>query len=148
MKCIFFLESGAELASLKKLFLKVSHYTGNEAYFNWPEDSIDDELLKAQFYVLIDDHILKAFIAYRSGVDTDEITALGTDPDFLKRGYMKTLLNNFAEKYRKNNKSLMLEVHESNLEALGLYHGLGFQIVHKRTGYYKDGKSALVMRLS
>ncbi|MBI2553801.1 MAG: GNAT family N-acetyltransferase, partial [Candidatus Rokubacteria bacterium] len=41
----------------------------------------------------------------------------------------------------------LLEVRPTNAEAVGLYEGLGFQIVGRRKGYYFDtGEDALLMQ--
>lgn len=40
---------------------------------------------------------------------------------------------------------ILLEVAESNGPAIGLYGSFGFQVIHRRRGYYADGDDALVM---
>jgi ribosomal-protein-alanine N-acetyltransferase len=41
-----------------------------------------------------------------------------------------------------------LEVRAGNGAAIGLYYGLGFEAVGRRTGYYSDGEDAALMTLA
>ena len=44
-------------------------------------------------------------------------------------------------------RTAILEVRESNLPAIGLYQKYKFEIVGKRSAYYRDGENALLMTL-
>ena len=46
-----------------------------------------------------------------------------------------------------NEHKLTLEVSKNNHIAQKFYHSLGFEQVHERKDYYKDGSAALVLQL-
>jgi ribosomal-protein-alanine N-acetyltransferase len=55
----------------------------------------------------------------------------------------------FLEQILKNTdecKYAILEVRESNQRAIKLYENFGFRVIMKRTSYYKNGETALVMQ--
>ena len=76
------------------------------------------------------------------------ITNLAVHPDWRRQGIARALLTATLEDARRRGLTLaLLEVRPNNAEALGLYEGLGFQIVGRRKGYYFDtGEDALLMR--
>lgn len=146
----FFREAtSADHLEIECLFKKIRLQFLNPAQFNWPDDQIQQELMKSHFYLSWGlSHGIYAFIAYRVNGDWVEIMALGTDPDFSKRGIMQALLNDFVQKYSKQGLQVALEVHELNQAAISLYEKCGFKLVRIRKSYYKDGGAALVMATS
>lgn len=75
------------------------------------------------------------------------ITNLAVHPDWRRQGIARLLLGKTLEDARRRHLRLViLEVRPGNVEALGLYKSLGFQVVGLRKGYYFDtGEDALVM---
>lgn len=145
---IIFYDPDQSPVQIKEAFLKVAK-NSEPVYFNWNQESIVQELHVASSVVALNESgQVLAFIVFRTLLDEVEIIALGTGPEFSKRGVMKALLHRFAEKCRTESKKIHLEVHEQNIAALGLYLGSGFQIVRRRQNYYTDGGTALVMMLS
>jgi [ribosomal protein S18]-alanine N-acetyltransferase len=66
-----------------------------------------------------------------------------------RRGVGRALLEALLSHARARAARLvLLEVRESNVPAIGLYRGLGFENCGERTNYYSDGETALEMRLS
>ena len=76
------------------------------------------------------------------------ITNLAVDPEWRRQGIARALLAAILEDARRRGLALaFLEVRPNNAEALGLYEGLGFQVVGRRKGYYFDtGEDALLMQ--
>jgi ribosomal-protein-alanine N-acetyltransferase len=75
------------------------------------------------------------------------ITNLAVHPDWRRQGIARVLLGRTLEDARRRRLRLaILEVRPNNIEALGLYEGLGFRVIGRRKGYYVDtGEDALVM---
>ena len=76
------------------------------------------------------------------------ITNLAVHPEWRRQGIARVLLTATLEDARRRGLTLaLLEVRPNNAEAVGLYEGLGFQIVGRRKGYYFDtGEDALLMQ--
>lgn len=76
------------------------------------------------------------------------ITNVAVHPELRRQGIARALLAAILEDARRRGLTLaLLEVRPNNAEALGLYEGLGFQIVGRRKGYYFDtGEDALLMQ--
>ncbi len=76
------------------------------------------------------------------------ITNLAMHPEWRRQGIARGFLRAILEDARRRGITLvLLEVRPNNAEALGLYEGLGFQIVGRRKGYYFDtGEDALLMQ--
>ena len=80
--------------------------------------------------------------------DEGEIADIAVDPAARRAGAGGQLLARVEEELsRCGVRSLYLEVRESNLAALGLYHARGFQPVGRRRGYYRHPvEDALVLK--
>lgn len=85
-----------------------------------------------------------SFLSYREALDFNEITVLGTDPDFRKKSYSMQLIDYLQNKSRAAGKRILLEVHAENRAAIGLYEKCGFAKIATRKAYYADGANALV----
>lgn len=89
------------------------------------------------------DNKIEAFILYREGVDSVEITFLATSIDARGHGRMHSLLLHLVRNLKPGN-AVWLEVHENNLPARRLYEKIGFQEVGRRPKYYADGGAAVL----
>jgi len=74
------------------------------------------------------------------------VLKVATLPEYRRKGLARRLIE-VAEHHvmEQGGESLTLEVRESNLAAVALYTGLGFDLAGRRPGYYNDGEDALVM---
>ncbi len=88
-----------------------------------------------------DEAIPMGFILFQQVEDGQEaeIITICTLPKYRKIGVAKTLVENIDAN------KVFLEVCEDNLDAVGLYEHLGFEIENKRVNYYGGGIDALVM---
>ena len=67
-----------------------------------------------------------------------EIITLAVHPEKRRRGLARRLIEELTKTVANNpKKRILLEVAESSLPARKLYESMGFQVFHRRTGYYK-----------
>jgi ribosomal-protein-alanine N-acetyltransferase len=80
--------------------------------------------------------------------DEGEIADIAVDPSARRAGVGGLLLARVEDEMaRCGVRALYLEVRESNLAALGLYHGRGFRAVGRRRAYYRHPvEDALVLK--
>ncbi len=130
------------------LFLQVAGAVADPAFFNWTESTIKDDLKTSKTVSLYDGQMQAnlAFISYRESTELIEIMALGVHPDFIGKGYMKTLLSELQSNSREASKAILLEVHEENQPARELYNRMGFQKINFRPSYYQDGRGAFIYK--
>ena len=77
-----------------------------------------------------------------------DVQTITVDPDFEGRGIGSVLLTELTrEAARRRAKEVLLEVRADNPRAQQLYLRFGFEQIHIRRRYYRDGVDALVMRL-
>lgn len=94
------------------------------------------------------------FILVRAVAGEAEIITLAVAPPARRRGLARRLIEQAVVRaLALGAEALFLEVAEDNVPALGLYRGLGFEVVGRRRGYYARGggdppADALVMRLA
>ena len=70
--------------------------------------------------------------------DMADITDVATHPDYRRRGISRAVMGRLLEYAReKGATSVALDVRVSNLGAVALYEGLGFEIVGKRPRFYR-----------
>lgn len=139
--------SAWEYKKVYDLFVKVYSGAACKAQFNWPPESIKNELNLSQFLVLANESDeFYAFIAFRETQDHVEIMALGTDPERRRSGCMHQLVRYLQDYSRKASKSIMLEVHNQNRAALDFYVKTGFKQIGLRSKYYSDQADALIFQ--
>ena len=86
------------------------------------------------------------YICYHSLADEVSIINLATLPVFRRRGVARRLLwSALHASGQEPVERAFLEVRAGNHAALALYESLGFRVVGRRKGYYRDGEDALVM---
>ncbi|SEF02046.1 [SSU ribosomal protein S18P]-alanine acetyltransferase [Arthrobacter alpinus] len=78
-----------------------------------------------------------------------DIQTIGVLPEFEGRGIARAMLDELiAEAGRRGADDIMLEVSSKNPRAQKLYKRYGFEHIHTRRKYYRDGSDGLIMRLS
>jgi ribosomal-protein-alanine N-acetyltransferase len=92
------------------------------------------------------------FVLSRVAAGEAEILTIGVDPRFSRMGLGWRLMRAALRKARDQAaEAVFLEVDETNIAAVALYHKLGFAKVGERRAYYQDVNgartAALVMRL-
>ncbi|MFQ4150032.1 ribosomal protein S18-alanine N-acetyltransferase [Arthrobacter sp. LAPM80] len=78
-----------------------------------------------------------------------DIQTIGVLPEFEGRGIARAMMDELiAEAVRRGAEDIMLEVSSTNPRAQNLYRRYGFEHIHTRRRYYRDGSDGLIMRLS
>lgn len=81
--------------------------------------------------------------------ETIDLLRIGVDPAMRRQGKGRELIESSireAGKFMGRPMFMILEVSSTNETAMGLYGSLGFEVIHRRKGYYRDGSDALIMR--
>ncbi|WP_370874555.1 ribosomal protein S18-alanine N-acetyltransferase [Pseudarthrobacter defluvii] len=77
-----------------------------------------------------------------------DVQTIAVVPDYEGRGIGSTLLTQLIEEARRRwATEVLLEVRADNPRAQQLYVRFGFEQIHTRARYYRDGVDALIMRL-
>lgn len=77
-----------------------------------------------------------------------DVQTIAVVPEYEGRGIGTTLLTRLIEEARRRHAAdLLLEVRADNPRAQQLYLRFGFEQIHVRPRYYRDGVDALIMRL-
>lgn len=78
-----------------------------------------------------------------------DIQTIGVLPEFEGRGIARAMMDELlAEAVRRGAAEVLLEVSSANPRAQNLYKRYGFEHIHTRRRYYRDGSDGLVMRLA
>lgn len=118
----------------------------NKAQFNWPRDVLAEELKSVNTLVAESGGEVVSFICYRDLSDMFEISSLATKPSLQKNKFQTELIQFLQALAAKQRKSIILEVHQANTIAQGLYQKMGFLLLYSRKRYYSDQRDALVMK--
>jgi ribosomal protein S18 acetylase RimI-like enzyme len=117
--------------------------------WGWGPDSISSAVAAAGARVRIAqarDGELLGFVLARRILDLLEIDLVGVRPEHRRCGMANVLLDGLIEdEAGKGLSEARLELAASNDPALGLYAGLDFVVVGRRTRYYPDGDDALLL---
>ncbi len=77
-----------------------------------------------------------------------DVQTIAVVPDYEGRGIGSTLLTHLIDEARQRGAAdVLLEVRADNPRAQQLYVRFGFEQIHIRPRYYRDGVDALIMRL-
>lgn len=80
--------------------------------------------------------------------DIAELQRIGVTSGLRRSGIGSQLLEQaLAVAHREGAQRLLLEVRDDNREAIAMYAAHGFVEIHRRPRYYRDGATAIVMRL-
>lgn len=116
----------------------------------WSRDAIKFYMQRkdAEFLIARVDGAIAGYALSFSVMDQAELLKIAVLPSMRRQGIGQSLLNEILQKvYSGEAKELFLEVRESNLNAMGLYERVGFEITGRRKDYYPDTKEdAVLMR--
>ena len=118
----------------------------NITLFNWPSELLLSELRNT--YTLVYEHegCTVSFLCYRESDELLEISVLATAVEAQSKGFQTKLIEYLQLDAAKRKKSILLEVHAANEPARALYQRKGFNQIHIRKSYYRDGGDALVLQ--
>lgn len=86
-----------------------------------------------------DKQVVLGYCLYQQLFDQAEILRIGTHPSYQRQGVARQLLLSvICELQNKAVDTLLLEVRADNHAAIALYQRFGFELIHKRLGYYQQ----------
>lgn len=83
---------------------------------------------------------LVGYLMYQA-FDVSELLRLGVDSAYQGRGLGEGLVRAWLDGIQT--KTALLEVRADNIAAIGLYHKVGFERLHIRKNYYRDGADSM-----
>lgn len=118
----------------------------------WPLQMFEDELAQPEtrsYFVAVD--ALDRVIAYAGLMCIEpiaDVQTIAVVPEREGQGIGTQLLTLLIDEAgRRKAKDVLLEVRADNPRAQRLYRWFGFEQIHVRPRYYRDGADALIMRL-
>ncbi len=123
----------------------------------WPRYMFEDELARPETrrYIIaeVPDGVGDLQIAGYAGLmcmaPVGDIQTIGVLPEFEGRGIARAMMADLiAEAVLRGAQKMMLEVSSANPRAQDLYRRYGFEHIHTRRKYYRDGSDGLIMRLT
>lgn len=116
----------------------------------WSINSISSELNNplSTWLVAIEDGVVCGYVGSQSVLDGADMMNIAVHPDYRKQGIAYNLVDKLIGLLKaKNVISLSLEVRVSNENAISLYHKMGFEVIGRRPGYYRNPREdAYIMR--
>jgi [ribosomal protein S18]-alanine N-acetyltransferase len=118
----------------------------------WPLQMFEDELAQPEtrsYFVAVDaqDRVL-AYAGLMCIEPIADVQTIAVVPEREGQGIGTQLLTLLIEEAgRRKAKDVLLEVRADNPRAQRLYRWFGFEQIHVRPRYYRDGADALIMRL-
>ena len=116
----------------------------------WSANSIASELHNplSDWFVAVDNGTVCGYVGSQSVLDGADMMNIAVHPDYRKQGIGYALIERLITALKEKNViSLCLEVRVSNESAIGLYSKMGFAVVGKRPGYYRNPREdAYIMR--
>lgn len=115
----------------------------------WPQSGVESELYNPYgLYVLA--FIEGRCVGYIMGTalyEDCDINNVAVSPAYRRIGIGRRMMESFLNQCRqKGVERVMLEVRESNAQAIGLYRAFGFEELGRRCGYYeKPAEDAVLM---
>lgn len=115
----------------------------------WPKNAFETELgnANARCWVADSDQQVAAALVFWRVLDEAHLATIAVHPAFRRRGIARLLLQTAMDAaYAEGARIYHLEVRAGNQAAQKLYMKFGFEIVGRRTNYYKDtGEDAVLM---
>ena len=116
----------------------------------WSINSISSELNNplSTWLVAVEDGVVCGYVGSQSVLDGADMMNIAVHPDYRKQGIAYNLVDKLIGLLKaKNVISLSLEVRVSNDNAINLYHKMGFEVIGRRPGYYRNPREdAYIMR--
>lgn len=116
----------------------------------WSANSIASELNNrlSLWFVALEEERVVGYVGSQTVLGAADMMNLAVHPNYRRLGVGRGLVNALVTALSQNGAfCLLLEVRESNLPAIKLYEELGFMVVGRRPGYYRNPKeAALIMR--
>ena len=136
----------AILNDLNQIYLIEKDVFSNE---HWTLEMVESELknfLGTTTWVIEESTVILGYCMMRIVCNEANIINMAIKSSRQREG-LGSLLLGYVLNQLPINSSAFLEVKEGNLSAINLYKRLGFNVINLRKNYYKDGKTALIMRL-
>lgn len=127
------LKAAGEIACLEKICFPTDFWSFENIYSTLQRN---DALFKV-FYDGSGSLPIGYYIA-ASSFDEAELYRIGVRPEYRKKGCGKALMKNFIEACPKETEKIFLEVRAGNTAAVGLYEGVGFNVINRRKKYYGE----------
>ena len=116
----------------------------------WPLSMFEDELSLAEtrdYWVVEDAGHIVAYCGLMCVLPLADVQTIAVVPAYEGRGIGTHLLRTMiARAVDQSATDLLLEVRADNPRAQGLYERHGFEVIHRRPRYYRDGVDAIIMR--
>ncbi|WP_258806237.1 ribosomal protein S18-alanine N-acetyltransferase [Pseudarthrobacter sp. NS4] len=117
----------------------------------WPLDMFFDELAQPETRRYLVAESTDGIVGYAGLMCIEpiaDVQTIAVVPGYEGMGIGSTLLTNLIDEARRRNAAdVLLEVRADNPRAQRLYLRFGFEQIHVRPRYYRDGVDALIMRL-
>lgn len=115
----------------------------------WSKESIVEDISnkdRSYYYLISESDEIVGYISIWLILDEISINNIAISKQYRGKGYGKLLIEKIFELGKeKEVRNYILEVRESNVEAIGLYEKVGFKIIGKRKQFYSNGETALIM---
>lgn len=116
----------------------------------WPIQMFHDELSQPEtrrYIVAVADGAVVGYAGLMCVEPIADVQTIAVAPGYESRGVGTAMLTELiAEAQRRGAKDVLLEVRADNARAQALYRRFGFEQIHIRRRYYRDGVDALIMR--
>lgn len=114
---------------------------------SWTEQQFNDALTNNNYncYGIVFENKLVSYCLVLESVDDLNILSVATHSDYKNNGHATRLIEYVINQGKTVNKTISLEVKETNQIAINLYTKLNFKVITKRKNYYKDGNTACIM---
>ncbi len=90
-------------------------------------------------WVLLSNNVVVGFACFLTVLDTADLQLVAVAPSHRGKGCARLLLDASFENLQKcGTKKVLLELRHSNTSAMNLYMRLGFQVLAKRRGMYRN----------
>lgn len=118
----------------------------------WPMQMFFDELAQVdtrRYVVAEADGQIVAYAGLMCIEPIADVQTIAVVPEFEGKGIGSAILTELIEESRRRGAvEVLLEVRADNPRAQALYVRFGFEQIHVRRRYYRDGTDALIMRLT
>ena len=117
----------------------------------WPLQMFHDELAQAETRHYLVAEVAGEIVGYAGLMCIEpiaDVQTIAVAPEREGQGIGSLMLTRLIEEAaRRKAKDVLLEVRADNPRAQRLYQWFGFEQIHRRPRYYRDGADALIMRL-